>query len=116
MSSSSGKKVDDEVKFAVGLLILVVFPLQLEASTLLRVIDGDSVIARIQGKQTKIRLACIDAPEIGQAPYGRIARNTLIGLLPSHSIIKVQPINYDQYGPTCWLMFSLLVESILAKS
>ena len=92
-------------KIAIGLLILVVCPLQLEASTLLRVIDGDSVIARIQGKQTKIRLACIDAPEIGQAPHGRIARNTLIGLLPRHSRIKVQPLNYDQNG---WLVANIL--------
>jgi endonuclease YncB( thermonuclease family) len=101
------KRLMMKPKFAVGLLILVVCPLQLEASTLLRVIDGDSVIARIQGKQTKIRLACIDAPEIGQAPHGRIARNTLIGLLPSHSSIKVQPINYDQYGRLVANVFTL---------
>ena len=92
---------------AIGLLTLVACPLQLEASTLLRVIDGDSVIARIQGKQTKIRLACIDAPEIGQAPHGRIARNTLIGLLPSHSKIKVQPIYHDQYGRLIANIFTL---------
>ena len=102
-----GKRLMMQPKIAIGLLILVVCPLQLEASTLLRVIDGDSVIARIQGKQTKIRLACIDAPEIGQAPHGRIARNTLIGLLPSHSSIKVQPINYDQYGRLVANVFTL---------
>ena len=102
-----GKRLMMKPKIAIGLLILVVCPLQLEASTLLRVIDGDSVIARIQGKQTKIRLACIDAPEIGQAPHGRIARNTLIGLLPSHSSIKVQPINYDQYGRLVANIFTL---------
>ena len=101
------KRLMMKPKFVIGLLILVVCPLHLEASTLLRVIDGDSVIARIQGKQTKIRLACIDAPEIGQAPYGRIARNTLIGLLPSHSIIKVQPIHYDQYGRLVANIFTL---------
>jgi endonuclease YncB( thermonuclease family) len=90
---------------AIGLLSLVFCTLPLEASTLLRVIDGDKVIAIFQGKPTKIRLACIDAPEIGQAPHGRIARNTLIGLLSHHSRIKVQPLNYDQNG---WLVANIL--------
>lgn len=101
------KRLMMKPNMAIGLLTLVACPLQLEASTLLRVIDGDSVIARIQGKQTKIRLACIDAPEIGQAPHGRIARNTLIGLLPSHSKIKVQPIYHDQYGRLIANIFTL---------
>lgn len=91
-------------KIAIGLLSLVFCPLPLEASTLLRVIDGDRVIASFQGKPTKIRLACIDAPEIGQAPHGRIARNTLIGLLPRHSRIKVQPLNFDHNG---WLVANI---------
>ena len=56
------------------------------------------MIARFQGNQTKIRLACIDAPEIGQTPHGRIAMNTLRGLLPSHSRITIQPIKVDRYG------------------
>ena len=92
-------------KIAIGLLSLVICALPLEASTLLRVIDGDRVIASFLGKPTKIRLACIDAPEIGQAPHGRIARNTLIGLLPRHSRIKIQLLNYDQNG---WLVANIL--------
>ena len=93
------------LKIAIGLLSLFFCPLPLEASIILRVIDGDRVIASFQGKQTKIRLACIEAPEIGQAPHGRIARNTLIGLLPRHSRINVQPLNYDQNG---WLVANIL--------
>ena len=94
-----------QLKMAIGLLSLLFCPLPLEASIILRVIDGDRVIASFQGKQTKIRLACIEAPEIGQAPHGRIARNTLIGLLPRHSRINVQPLNYDQNG---WLVANIL--------
>ena len=85
-------------KIAIGILALLLCPSLVEASTLLRIIDGDTVIARFQGKQTKIRLACIDAPEIGQIPHGRIAMNTLSGLLPSHSKIIIQPIKVDRYG------------------
>jgi endonuclease YncB( thermonuclease family) len=94
-----------QLKMAIGLFSLFFCPLPLEASIILRVIDGDRVIASFQGKQTKIRLACIEAPEIGQAPHGRIARNTLIGLLPRHSRINVQPLNYDQNG---WLVANIL--------
>lgn len=85
-------------KIAIGILALLLCPFRVEASILLRIIDGDSVIARFQGNQTKIRLACIDAPEIGQTPHGRIAMNTLRGLLPGHSQITIQPIKVDHYG------------------
>ena len=51
-----------KLNIAIGILTVVFCPLYVQASTLLRVIDGDRVIARIQGKQTMIRLACIDAP------------------------------------------------------
>ena len=87
-----------KLNIGIGILTVVFCPLYVQASTLLRVIDGDRVIARIQGKQTMIRLACIDAPEIGQTPHGRIARNTLSGLLPSHTPITIQAIKVDRYG------------------
>ena len=87
-----------KLSIAIGILSVVFCPLHTQASILLRVIDGDRVIARIQGKQTMIRLACIDAPEIGQIPHGRIAANTLSGLLPRHTKITIQAINVDRYG------------------
>ena len=92
------KRLMIKLNIAIGILTVVFCPLYVQASTLLRVIDGDRVIARIQGKQTMIRLACIDAPEIGQTPHGRIARNTLSGLLPSHTLITIQAIKVDRYG------------------
>ena len=91
------KRLMIKLNIAIGILTVVFCPLYVQASTLLRVIDGDRVIARIQGKQTMIRLACIDAPEIGQTPHGRIARNTLSGLLPSHTPITIQAIKVDRY-------------------
>ena len=92
------KRLMIKLNIAIGILTVVFCPLYVQASTLLRIIDGDRVIARIQGKQTMIRLACIDAPEIGQTPHGRIARNTLSGLLPSHTSITIQAIKVDRYG------------------
>ena len=87
-----------KLNIAIGILTIVFCPLPVQASILLRIIDGDRVIARIQGKQTIIRLACIDAPEIGQIPYGRMARNTLSGLLPSHTPITIQAIKVERQG------------------
>ena len=45
--------------------------------------DGDTI--RVTGttgaNKTTVRLACIDAPEISQAPYGNDARQALQGEL-----------------------------------
>ena len=92
------KRLMIKLNIAIGILTIVFCPLPVQASILLRIIDGDRVIARIQGKQTIIRLACIDAPEIGQIPHGRMARNTLSGLLPSHTPITIQAIKVERHG------------------
>ena len=34
---------------------------------MLRIVDGDTIKVRINNNQIKIRLACIDAPEMSQA-------------------------------------------------
>jgi endonuclease YncB( thermonuclease family) len=44
--------------------------------------DGDTLRMAYQGKPVTVRLACVDAPETGQAPYGPVARDRLRELLP----------------------------------
>ena len=52
------------------------------SSEIIRVVYGDSIIVYLNGDPTQVRLAAsIDAPEIGQYPYGRLAMNTFRGLL-----------------------------------
>jgi endonuclease YncB( thermonuclease family) len=39
--------------------------------------DGDTIRVSRQGLPITIRLACIDAPEMAQSPYGQQSRNYL---------------------------------------
>jgi len=40
------------------------------AATVLSIGDGDSISVLERGQKLKVRLACIDAPETAQAPFG----------------------------------------------
>ena len=52
--------------------VLIFFPHQpLISSEIIRVVNGDNIIVYLNGDPTQVRLAFIDAPEIGQYPYGR---------------------------------------------
>ena len=85
-------------KLVLGLVVFT--PQPLPASEVVRVVDGDSLIAKINGVPQQVRLACIDAPEIGQFPYGRLATNAFRGLLPADSAVITYPIKKDRYGRT----------------
>ena len=85
-------------KLVLGLLVFA--PQPLTASEVIRVIDGDSLIVNLNGIPQQTRLACVDAPEIGQFPYGRLAMNAFRGLLPANSDVKIFAIKHDRYGRT----------------
>ena len=85
-------------KLILGLFAFI--PQQLIASQVIRVVDGDSLIVKLNGLPQQIRLACIDAPEIGQFPHGRLAMNAFRGLLPADSAVTIYPIKKDRYGRT----------------
>lgn len=60
--------------------------------------DGDTFRAK-QGNQTlTFRLACIDAPEMAQKPYGERSAARLKQLLPVGKTIQFRPIDRDRYG------------------
>lgn len=62
--------------------------------------DGDTIRVNCQGRQLKIRFACIDAPELTQ-PMGTQSKDYLRSLLADNSNkIKVNPITTDKYGRT----------------
>ena len=58
-----------------------------------RVNDGDTITARINGRMEKIRLIGIDAPELGQEPWGQMAEGRLKAIMAS-SAWKVR-VEYD---------------------
>ena len=65
---------------------------------LVRVKDGDSLVAKIQGVAMEIRLAEIDAPEIDQ-PYGHAAKQELVSLASGRQLV-IMPFDTDRYGRT----------------
>ena len=65
---------------------------------LVRVKDGDSLVAKVQGVAMDFRLAEIDAPELDQ-PYGEQAKRDLKSLAQGQQLVIV-PIDTDGYGRT----------------
>jgi len=62
--------------------------------------DGDTLRVRRGEQLETIRLACIDAPERAQAPYGERARRYLQMRLPLDQEVTVHPLGTDRYGRT----------------
>jgi endonuclease YncB( thermonuclease family) len=68
--------------------------------TVLSVGDGDTL--KVQDQQTKItvRLACVDAPERAQSPWGQVASERLKQLLPIGQVVQLREADRDRYGRT----------------
>ena len=62
--------------------------------------DGDTLTVNLAGGRTTIRLACIDAPESAQSPYGAESRAALQSLAPVGATVKIQGNKKDRYGRT----------------
>jgi endonuclease YncB( thermonuclease family) len=72
----------------------------LQAATVLSIGDGDTIRVLDGGKRISVRLACIDAPEMDQAPYGEQARRYLQSRLRIGSNVRLIPKAIDRYGRT----------------
>ena len=70
------------------------------AATVLSIGDGDTISVLERGQTLKVRLACIDAPETAQSPYGLASRNQLKALLPIGSTVSLRVQAVDRYGRT----------------
>lgn len=75
------------------------------AAEILSVGDGDTVAVRDNGKRVKVRLACIDAPETSQRPYGMASRTKLLSLLPVGAQVSLRTKAIDRYGRTVAELF-----------
>ena len=68
------------------------------AATVLLIGDGDTISVLERGQKLKVRLACIDAPETAQTPFGVASRNQLKALLPLGSTVSLRVQAVDRYG------------------
>ena len=62
--------------------------------------DGDTLRVSTGSRPLTIRLACIDAPETAQSPYGRQSRTYLQQRLPRGRQVSILPHTTDRYGHT----------------
>jgi endonuclease YncB( thermonuclease family) len=82
--------------FLTGGVLLVAAPAH--AASVLSIGDGDTITVTEGRGHIKVRLACIDAPETSQSPYGMEARRALQGLLPIGSQVTLRTKATDRYG------------------
>jgi len=68
--------------------------------------DGDTIRVRQDGRAITVRLACIDAPEMAQRPYGQQARSYLQQRLPVGRQVNLDVKTTDRYGRTVAEVFS----------
>lgn len=58
--------------------------------------DGDTMTVRCAGRKEKVRLYCIDTPEMGQQPWGRRSRDHLRRITPER--VEIVAHDRDRYG------------------
>jgi endonuclease YncB( thermonuclease family) len=75
-------------------------------ATVLSIGDGDTIRVRQDGKAITVRLACIDAPETAQSPYGQQSRRYLQQRLPVGSTVRLDEKTTDRYGRLVAEVFS----------
>ena len=87
-------------KYIAHLILIsaMVFMMPVQASTVLSIGDGDTITVTEDSQRIKVRLACIDAPETSQSPYGMEARKQLQNLLSIGSEVTLKIKATDLYG------------------
>jgi len=73
---------------------------QPQRAVVLSIGDGDTIRVRQGNGAFTVRLACIDAPESAQSPYGVAARRYLQQRLRIGQEVTLQPKTIDRYGRT----------------
>ncbi|MGM3308897.1 thermonuclease family protein [Anabaena sp. WFMT] len=73
---------------------------KLFTGTVISVGDGDTIKANFGSNKITIRLACIDAPEMKQTPWGKQSADRLKQLLPVGQSIKLRTVAIDRYKRT----------------
>ncbi|WP_066918291.1 thermonuclease family protein [Steroidobacter denitrificans] len=63
--------------------------------TVMRVIDGDTLMVRLESGPIRVRLHAMDAPEMNQ-PGGPEAKQALIALVQGRTV-ELQPVEQDRY-------------------
>jgi len=93
----------------------------LPEARIIHVNDGDTVVITMEGKTFRTRLIGIDAPEMGQEPWGRKAKKHLREILKaSEGKVRVERdvTKYDKYNRLLaylWLDKKTLVNELMLR-
>lgn len=63
-----------------------------------RIIDGDTFKVSSGRESLTVRIACIDAPEMSEKPFGQISKDELTGLLKQNSFVDLKTKGKDRFG------------------
>lgn len=83
--------------------------------------DGDTVVISMEGKTCRTRLIGIDAPEMGQKPWGRKAKTHLRKILKASGgrvRVEMDITKYDKYDRLLaylWLDDGTLINELMLK-
>ena len=88
------------MRAAAALLLALCIPTSANAATVVSVGDGDTVRVSEGSKRVTVRLACIDAPETSQRPWGGRSTAFLKELTPVGSEVTLRVQTTDRYGRT----------------
>ena len=84
--------------FALSAAILA-FQLPAQAEMTAKVVsigDGDTLTVQQSNRKVTIRLACVDAPERAQNPWGAESTAKLKGLLPIGQQVRIREVEKDK--------------------
>ena len=70
------------------------------------VYDGDTLTASCPDGEVKVRVFGIDAPEMGQEPWGDRSKEALRGLLPRRDSVRLRVMDQDRYNRTVAQVFA----------
>jgi micrococcal nuclease len=89
---------------AIIATLLAVSAAATEIATVMRVTDGDTLTATIEGRPVTVRLAGIDAPETSKGrdagqPFAQKARSYLAERVLNRRV-QIRSLGYDRYGRT----------------
>lgn len=76
----------------------------MENCRVMSIYDGDTMTVRCAGRKVKVRLYCIDAPEMGQKPWGKQSRDHLRSITSKR--VRVEVRDTDRYGRTVGEVFA----------
>ena len=88
------------MRAAAALLLALCITSSANAATVVSVGDGDTIRVSEGSRRLAIRLACIDAPETSQRPWGARSTAFLKQLTPVGSEVTLRVQTTDRYGRT----------------